>query len=91
MSTDPVSYELPPVSPHTNEGKTMAGWTLMWGSTLGAAFVAFSVIFWQQWVLIVGVGIIVVSLVLSLVMRAMGMGQPRKRAGDARRTGDFYA
>lgn len=90
MSTDPVSYELPPLSPHTNEGKTVAGWTLMWGSTLGAAFVAFSVIFWLQWALIVGVIIIVVSLVLSQVMRAMGMGQPRKRADDARRADGFY-
>lgn len=85
-------YDLPPVAPAANEGKTVAGWVMFWGVCLGALVTAVGVMLWQMWVVAVGVALLVLSLVVSRVMSAMGMGQPRDQEnkpgpGEA----DWYA
>lgn len=85
-------YDLPPVAPFHNEGKTVAGWVMFWGVCLGAVVVAVGMVMWETWVMIVGAALLVLALVVSGVLSVMGMGQPRNRdnqpqAGQA----DWYA
>ncbi|PYG02333.1 hypothetical protein SAMN05216184_101806 [Georgenia satyanarayanai] len=72
-------YDLPPVAPFHNEGKTVAGWVMFWGVCLGAVVVALAIVLWETWILIVGVAVLVLALVASKVLSVMGMGQPRNR------------
>lgn len=68
---------LPDAAPHSNEGKTLAGWTLMYVVGLGALIVAVGMVIERMPVLIAGVGVIVLGLVASAILRALGHGQPR--------------
>ncbi len=70
-------YELPHVAPFENEGKTVAGWVMFWAICLGGLVTALGLVLWQLWVVIVGVAVILLGLVVSKVMSAMGMGQRR--------------
>lgn len=76
-------YELPHTAPFTNEGKTKAGWLMFWGVSLGALVTALGVILWEQWVMIVGVVLLVLTVVTSRVLAGMGLGQPRDRDREA--------
>ena len=68
---------LPPTAAFTNEGKTIAGWTLMWVVGLGALIVSVGMPLGSPAVMIGGVAVIVLGLVASAILRAMGHGQPR--------------
>lgn len=68
---------LPDAAPHSNEGKTLAGWTLMYVVGLGAAIVAVGMVIAMMTVIVVGVAVIVLGLVAGAVLRALGHGQPR--------------
>ena len=67
---------LPDAAPHPNEGKTVAAWVAMIGTTVGAVIAAAGFIGPTQWLIIVGAVIVVASLVAGLVLRSMGHGQP---------------
>jgi len=68
---------LPDAAPHANEGKTLAGWTLMYVVGLGATLVALGMVLSVPVLLWAGVGVIVIGLIASAVLRALGHGQPR--------------
>ncbi|HLS74428.1 MAG TPA: HGxxPAAW family protein [Actinomycetaceae bacterium] len=72
-------YQLPHVAPSENEGKTVAGWAMFWAICLGGLVTGLGVVLWEMWVVIVGIAVIVLGLVVSKVMSAMGMGQERHR------------
>ncbi|HLS49351.1 MAG TPA: HGxxPAAW family protein [Actinomycetaceae bacterium] len=91
MSTDPTSYELPPAVPFANEGKTVAGWTLTWGVALGVLVFGIGMVMWEAWVLITGGAIVLVALIASQVLRAMGFGQRSRPRGKVDGDGDWYA
>ncbi|NNU28790.1 HGxxPAAW family protein [Isoptericola sediminis] len=72
---------LPEAVPPTNHGHTLAAWTAMTGVILGALLASLGclpgvpfALFW------VGMGVVVVSCLVGLVMRNMGYGQPRQGA-----------
>lgn len=68
---------LPDAAPHANEGKTVAGWTLMYVCGLGAAIVAVGMILGSMPLIWAGIGVAALGLVLGAVLRAIGHGQPR--------------
>lgn len=72
-------YQLPSKAPYSNEGKTVAGWVMFWGVCLGAVVTALGLILWNMGVLVAGIAILVVGIVASIVLSAVGMGQPRNR------------
>lgn len=74
---------LPDAAPNANEGKTVAGWTLMFVVGLGATLVALGMVLSVVALLWAGLGVIVLGLVASAILRAMGHGQPRiSKDGD---------
>jgi hypothetical protein len=85
------TYDLPPASPNANEGKTVAGWTLMWGVILGAVILAVGVAAYEMWIIAVGAAVVVLALVASRVMRGMGLGQPSSAANERSTSDDWYA
>ncbi|MFD6133831.1 HGxxPAAW family protein [Isoptericola sp. NPDC056618] len=72
-----VAY-LPPAVPPTNHGHTTAAWTAMIGIMLGVAVGAVGMLPpVPDAVVWVGAVIVAASLVLGLVLRNMGLGQPK--------------
>lgn len=72
-------YELPRQAPNSNEGKTVAGWVMFWGVCLGGVVTGLGLVLWELWVLIAGIAILAVTIIASIVLAAVGMGQPRNR------------
>lgn len=72
-------YELPPAAPFKNEGKTIAGWVMFWGICIGGVVTGLGLVMWERWVLIVGVALLVLTVIVSAVLSAVGLGQPRNR------------
>ncbi|MFH5822742.1 HGxxPAAW family protein [Georgenia sp. AZ-5] len=70
------TYTLPPAAPHTNHGRTPAAWLLMLGVCLGFAVTGIGLILSYDWLALTGVGVVVLAVVVSLVLRGMGLGQP---------------
>ncbi|UNX56155.1 hypothetical protein MF406_08125 [Georgenia sp. TF02-10] len=84
------TYKLPTHAAYSNHGRTPAAWVLMIGCCLGVLIVGLGLILTLRWVLIAGLVVIAVSLVASLVMRGMGLGQaPQEQPG--KRDGDWYS
>ncbi|GAB2976674.1 MAG TPA: HGxxPAAW family protein [Actinotalea caeni] len=79
VGSEPVEEPvvLPDAAPHANEGKTVAGWTLMYVCALGATIVAIGMIIPSTPVIVAGVVVTVLGLALGAILRAMGHGQPR--------------
>jgi hypothetical protein len=75
---------LPPMPAHKNEGKTPAGWTLMYVVGLGALLIAIGMPMDSAPLMITGGVVIVVGVVASAIMRAMGLGQPLRPREDDR-------
>jgi hypothetical protein len=74
---------LPDAAPHSNHGRTLAGWTLTWGVVLGCAVVAVGMVVPSMPMIWIGSGVVVVALALGAILRALGHGQPRvTRHGD---------
>ncbi|MFI2102536.1 HGxxPAAW family protein [Isoptericola sp. NPDC019693] len=72
-----VAY-LPPAVPPTNHGHTTAAWTAMIGIMLGVAVGAVGMLpDVPDAVVWVGAVIVAASLVLGLVLRNLGFGQPK--------------
>lgn len=68
---------LPSAPPHHNEGKTVAGWAFMYIVAIGAMLVAIGMVISSTPLLVSGIGVAVVGAVISLILRALGHGQPR--------------
>ena len=85
------TYELPAGSPFGNHGKTPASWALVWGVCLGLVVVGLGLMMWEMWVVGAGAVVVVISLLASLVMRGMGMGQPTDSGGRRSGSDDWYA
>ncbi len=75
-----VNY-LPPAAPPRNHGHTTAAWVTVTLVLLGAVVASVGMVLAEQWMLWVGIGIIVVGLVLGRVLKMLGFGQPGQRAG----------
>jgi len=91
QTPEPHTYELPAAAPHSNHGRTKAAWVLMWGVCLSFLVTGVGLILDRNIVAIVGVAVLVVSIVLSVVMRGMGLGQPAARAPEESVNKDWYS
>ncbi|MCC2313150.1 HGxxPAAW family protein [Cellulomonas xiejunii] len=69
------TMHLPPTTPPTNHGRTVAAWTTTWGVVLGGLVAALGVAFTLVWLFWVGMGVIVLALVLGKVLQLLGHGQ----------------
>ncbi len=74
---------LPPMAAHANEGKTIAGWTLMWLVGIGALIVAIGMPMGSTPLMIAGIAVAIIGLAASAILRAMGHGQPRTARAPA--------
>ncbi|GAA4422303.1 hypothetical protein GCM10023169_16490 [Georgenia halophila] len=84
----PQTYTLPPAAPNHNHGRTKAAWVLAIGASIGVLVVGLGLIFSSMPVTVAGVVVTVVALVVSAVMRGMGLGQPDSREDGEPR--DWY-
>jgi hypothetical protein len=71
-----IAY-LPPAVPPANHGHTVAAWTAMIGVMIGSLVAAIGVAMPAVVVFWVGMGVVLLALVLGLVLRNMGFGQPK--------------
>lgn len=67
----------PPLTPPANHGRTVAGWTLFFVVALGAVVVGVGAVLDNWSVIVAGIIVIGAGLVLSLVLRGLGHGQPK--------------
>lgn len=67
---------LPEVAPPTNHGHTTAAWVTVSVVLVGAVVAAAAVVAAMPWLFWAGIAVIVVGVVLGLVLRALGLGQP---------------
>src|SRR5699024_3166520 len=73
----PKTYAVPP-PPHHNEGKTAAAWTMNLGIVLGALAIAVGMVVGDLAVLLwAGAAVVVASIVVGVVLKLAGLGQPR--------------
>lgn len=89
QTPEPETYSLPPAAPFANHGRTRAGWVLMWGVCIGFLVAGVGLAASMPVVAIIGAVIAVLAVVVSQVMRAMGMGQPDAHPADAQEQ-DWY-
>ncbi|QGQ19190.1 hypothetical protein GC089_08065 [Cellulomonas sp. JZ18] len=87
--TTTETVHLPPRTPPTNHGKTLAAWTTTWTVVLGAVVAAVGVALALGWLFWVGAAVIVLGLVLGKVLQVLGHGQggAATRAREQRRGG----
>lgn len=69
------TIHLPPSTPPTNHGRTLAAWTTTWSVVLGGVVAALGVTFTLMWLFWVGLGLMVAGLVLGKVLQLLGHGQ----------------
>lgn len=72
------ALRLPPVAPPTNHGRTVAAWTMTLVVVVGFTVAALAMIFSLVWLFWVGMGVAVVGVIVSVVLRAAGFGQGGK-------------
>lgn len=70
------TYAVPPAPPQ-NHGKTVAAYVMFLGVVGGSIVAALGLILGSMLILAIGVGIMVVTIIVSIVLRAMGLGQSR--------------
>lgn len=79
---------LPPAAPPRNHGHTVAAWVTVSIVMLGGVVASAAVVASLTWLFWVGLGIVVLGVVVGLVLRRAGLGQPepsgprRGGAGD---------
>ncbi|MPV38958.1 HGxxPAAW family protein [Georgenia subflava] len=91
QTPEPHTYTLPPAAPFTNHGRTPAAWVLMLGASLGVLVFGVGLILNLMWVIIVGIVVALGSLVISQILRSMGMGQPAPAAAVHDENKDWYS
>lgn len=75
----PRTYAVPPPPPH-NEGSTVAAWVNTVGCVLGAIVAAFGLALGDLPIIIAGAVVVVITMIVSFVLRLAGFGQKRTRA-----------
>ena len=73
--TTTEAVHLPPTTPPTNHGKTVAAWTTTWAVVLGVVVAALGVAFALAWLFWVGMGVVVAGVALGKVLQVLGYGQ----------------
>lgn len=68
--------EVPIGVANTNHGRTVAAWTLMLVVSVGAVVSAVGFVLPSMPVIWAGAGVAVIGVIASIVLRAMGLGQP---------------
>jgi hypothetical protein len=91
QTPEPHTYTLPSAAPYSNHGRTKAAWLLMLGVCLGFLVGGVGLIISNDVVVIAGAVIAVGSVVVSVIMRGMGLGQPVPRATAETEKKDWYS
>lgn len=78
----PKTYVVPPAPPE-NHGKTVAAWVMLLGVVSGSVVAALGLILASTLALVVGAAVIVVGVLVSVVLRMMGLGQKQRRAATS--------
>lgn len=73
----PGGDRVPTVAPFHNEGKTPAGWVMAFGLMVAALIIGIGLIAHIPALWIAGAVVGALSLIVSVAMRAAGLGQPR--------------
>lgn len=83
------TVHLPPTTPPTNHGRTVAAWTTTWVVVLGGLVAAVGVAITLAWLFWAGLAVAVGGLVLGKVLQVLGHGQggPATLAREKRRGG----
>ncbi|SFK00304.1 HGxxPAAW family protein [Cellulomonas sp. KH9] len=74
-ATRTETVHLPPATPPTNHGRTLAAWTTTWTVVAGGVVAGLGVAFTMMWLFWVGMGVIAGGLVLGKVLQLLGHGQ----------------
>jgi hypothetical protein len=77
---------LPSAAPPTNHGHTTAAWVTVSLVIVGAVVASVAVLTALPWLFWVGIGVVVVAVVVGLVLKVLGLGQPggpRRRSAAA--------
>ncbi len=79
--TDPVTSLMDPPSeaPQMNHGRTLAGWFLFWATSVGVLIIAAGAIAYNWTIIWAGAAVVAAGVIISVVLRVMGHGQPVKR------------
>ena len=72
---------LPPASPPTNHGHTVAAWVTVSLVLLGSVISALAVMGAFVWLFWAGMGVVVIGLVAGRVLKMLGFGQPGSTGG----------
>ncbi|WP_347042468.1 HGxxPAAW family protein [Brachybacterium nesterenkovii] len=73
----PKTYTVPPAPP-SNHGRTVAAWLMTVGVVIGSIVAAVGLVLMHTMLMVVGGAVIVATILLSVVLRALGMGQKRR-------------
>lgn len=74
------TYAVPPAAPQ-NHGKTVAAWVMFAGVVIGAVVVALGLVMAHPVVMGIGAALIVVTIIVSAVLRGAGLGQKHRDSG----------
>lgn len=72
------TYTVPPAAP-LNHGQTPAAWVMLIGVIAGAIATALGMAMSSTILLLAGIAVMVLTVIVSVIMRAVGLGQVRKR------------
>lgn len=91
QTPEPHTYTLPPAAPFSNHGRTKAAWVLMLGVSLGFLVAGVGLIISNDMVVVAGVVVTLASIVISVIMRGMGLGQPAPTSTEETENKDWYS
>ncbi len=69
----------PSTPPQSNHGRTVAGWFLFWATCIGVVVIAVGAVQFNKVTIGIGAGVVLLGLVVSVVLRLMGFGQPTSK------------
>ncbi|UFU04399.1 hypothetical protein LQF12_07450 [Ruania suaedae] len=76
--TGPADRIRPLASPPQNHGRTVAAWAFFWGGVIAATLAGVGVVLVSVPLMVGGGAALVVGAVVSLCLRAVGLGQVRR-------------
>lgn len=77
------TYSLPSAAAAANHGRTPAAWALVLGACAGVLVVGLGLMLALDWLSWTGVALVALAVVVSAVLRGMGLGQPATGRGQA--------
>ena len=88
-ATTTETMHLPPTTPPTNHGKTLAAWVTTYGVVISFTIAGLGVAFAQVWLFWTGMALVVATLVVGKALQVAGHGQggDKTRARQARTGG----